>query len=309
VADSDARRRTPLIIDAVCNLFTPEVSASRPAWAREFHSDRSKVSGTAPSGVRLDEQIEAMRAAGIDHALLIAPRLGYRGLEDSWELAPEVVAEVVAQHPDLFRGLIGINPEDGVRGVREIDRWVTQEGFVGVHLYPHWFGLRPDDRRFYPFYAKCCELDVPIQMQVGRCQRYSRDRPMRNVGYPEAVDTVACDFPELRLVGIHVGWPWTEEMIAVAARHENVLIGTDAYAPKYLSDSLIEFISGEGRTKVLFGTDWPVIEFGRAVDELRERRIPPGPMDDLLAGNALRIYRLDDWGPAGPAVPREEMTR
>jgi uncharacterized protein len=284
-----------IVIDAVCNLFTPDVVRTRPAWTAEFHSDRTKVSGTAQHGVDLEDQRALMRRAGVSHALLLAPKLGYRGLTDSWELDPAAVYEAVARHPETFRGLLGINPEDGISGLRELERRVTQDGFVGAHLYPHWFGLRPDDRRFYPYYAKCCELDVPIQMQVGRCQRYSRDRPMQNVGFPWAVDTVACDFPELKLVGIHVGWPWTDEMISVAARHENVFIGTDAYAPRYLPESLIDFMRSEGRRKVIFGTDWPVIQFDRAVDELSRRAIPPEQLFDIMAGNAARIYGLSAW--------------
>ena len=282
------------VIDAVCNMFTPEIYVSRPAWTRQFHSDKMKVSGPRLQGVSLEEHVAVMRDAGIGRALLIAAKLGYRGLEDSWELDNAVVADAVERHPDVFRGLVGINPEDGVAGVRELKAWVGR-GFVGAHLYPHWFALRPDDRRFYPFYAACCELDVPIQMQVGRCQRYSRDRPMRNVGFPDAIDTVACDFPELKLVGIHVGWPWTREMIAVADRHQNVFIGTDAYGPRYLEQELIDFINGRGRDKVLFGTDWPVIDFGRAVSELIERGIEVASAGPLFSGNTRRLYHLDDW--------------
>jgi uncharacterized protein len=282
------------IIDAVCNLFTPEIYHSRPAWTRQFHSDKMKVSGPRLQGVTLEEHVAAMQQAGIGRALLIAAKLGYRGLEDSWELANADVADAVQRHPDAFRGLVGINPEDGIAGVRELKRWVGQ-GFVGAHLYPHWFALRPDDRRFYPYYAACCELDVPIQMQVGRCQRYSKDRPMRNVGFPDALDTIACDFPELKLIGIHVGWPWTREMIAVADRHENVMIGTDAYGPKYLDPELIEFINGRGRDKVLFGTDWPVIDFERAVRELLERGIDADSLGPLFSENTLRVYPLPDW--------------
>ena len=113
---------------------------------------------------------------------------------------------------------------------------VREYGFVGAHLYPHWFELAPDHARYYPFYAKCCELDVPIMMQVGQCldlparARAAERRPA------DHARPVACDFPELKLIGIHIGMPWTEEMIAMAWKHENVFIGSDAYAPKLLAD-------------------------------------------------------------------------
>ena len=57
--------------------------------------------------------------------------------------------------------------------MRDLERAVKELGFIGAHTYPHWFELPPDHRRYYPFYAKCCELDVPIQMQVGQSLVYS----------------------------------------------------------------------------------------------------------------------------------------
>lgn len=280
------------VIDAVCNVFTPEIYRTRPDWTRQFHSHKMKVSGAVLDGVSITEHVGLLAEAGIDRALLIAPKMGRRGLTDSWELDPQVVAQAVEDHPDTFRGLVGINPEDGQAGVDELKNLVTQQGFVGAHLYPHWFGLPPDSAAYYPFYAMCAELGVPIQMQVGRCQRYSADRPVRNVGFPDTIDRVACHFPQLKLVAIHVGWPWTSEMISVADKHRNVYIGTDAYAPKYLDAELIDFMSGWGSHKVLFGTDWPVIGFARAVRELRERGLPADAEQAVFGANALEIY---DW--------------
>lgn len=280
----------PIVVDAVCNLFTPEIYASRPDWTRGFHSDQMKVAGAVLDGVSVGEHVELMDAAGIDRALLIAPKMGRAGLTDSWELAPDVVAKVVEEHPDRFRGLAGVNPFEGNDGVLALRRAVSDLGFVGAHLYPHWFGLEPDDRLYYPYYAMCAELGVPIQMQVGRCQRYSRDRPMPNVGFPRTLDRIACDFPDLRVIGIHVGWPWTAEMISVADKHQNVYICIDAYAPRYLEAELVEYMATTGSHKVLFGTDWPVIPFRRAVDELREHALPPHAERAVLGGNALELY-------------------
>ena len=104
----------------------------------------------------------------------------------------------------------------------------------GAHLYPHWFELAPDHAKYYPFYAKCCELDVPIMMQIGHCLDYQRDRVLPSVGRPITLDRVAIDFPELKLIGIHQGLPWMDEMIAICFKHNNVFMCGDAYAPKPL---------------------------------------------------------------------------
>jgi len=251
-----------------------------------------KVAGAVLDGVSIDEHVALMADAGIDRALLIAPKMGRPGLPDSWRLDIGVVAAAVDAHPSQFRGLVGISPFDGLPGVLELQHAVRDLGFVGAHLYPHWFGLKPNHHLYYPFYAMCAELGVPIQMQVGRCQRYSRDRPMPNVGFPRTLDRIACDFPELKLVGIHVGWPWTSEMISVADKHANVYMCLDAYAPRYLDSELVEYMATAGSAKVLFGTDWPVIPFRRAVDELRDHALPPDAERAVLGGNAQELY---DW--------------
>ncbi|MEM7353813.1 MAG: amidohydrolase family protein, partial [Acidobacteriota bacterium] len=176
--------------------------------------------------------------------------------------------------------------------MRHVERAVKELGFVGAHLYPHWFGEPPDHRIYYPFYAKCAELGVPIQIQVG----HSAQGFLPTVAQPMLLDRVALDFPELTLIGIHIGYPWTEEMISVAWKHSNVYIGCDAHAPKYWDPSFVRFIgSRRGRDKVLFGTDWPVIGFERAVREIDEFGFSAEVKRKLMWENAVRVYGLEDW--------------
>ena len=98
---------------------------------------------------------------------------------------------------------------------------------------------------YYPFYAKCAELGVPIQIQVGHSAQWF----LRTVAQPITLDRVAIDFPELKIIGIHIGHPWTEEMISMAWKHPNVFIGTDAHLPKYWDKTLINFINSRGQDK------------------------------------------------------------
>jgi uncharacterized protein len=178
-----------------------------------------------------------------------------------------------------------------MESIRKLDHAVRELGFVGAHVYPHWYGQSPDHRAYYPFYAKCAELGVPIQIQVG----HSAQPFLPTVAHPMALDRVAIDFPELTLVGIHVGYPWTEEMCAVAWKHKNVYVGTDAHAPRYWDASLIKFINGRGQDKVMFGTDWPVIPFERAMKELHALELKEHAKRKLLFDNAVRVYRLEQW--------------
>ena len=74
------------------------------------------------------------------------------------------------------------------------------------------------------------------------------------------IDQVALDFPDLMIVCGHIGYPWTEEMIAVARKHENVYIDTSAYTAKRYPPELVDYMqSKSGRQKVMFGTNYPMI--------------------------------------------------
>lgn len=280
-------------IDLVANLFTPEVVASRPAWTRGFHSAKNGLPAEIVAGTTVPDMIDVMGRTGIGHALLLAARIGRRGLPGSWELDPHTVADVVAEHPRHFSGLYGINPYDSLAGARDLARFVTDHGFVGAHVYPHWFEKPPDDPIYFPFYVACAELGVPVQIQVGYSRVYEPEQRFSSVGRPEYIDRIACLLPELTIVAIHVGWPWTDEMIAVADKHENVYIGTDRHAPSRWPTQLVEYLSTWGRHKVLFGTDFPVVPYQVARRELDALGLDPAVEYDLLTGNTKRVYGLD----------------
>ena len=277
-------------IDIVVNLWTKEVTKNYPPALDQFWR-LIKIEGMTHDGVPIDEEIRQMQAAGIDKGLLVATTGGEVGSAIHFEKPYELIARVVGEYPDRFKGVIGVNPSRIMQWVRKLEVAVREHGFVGAHLYPHWFGQPPDDRMYYPFYAKCAELGVPVQIQVG----HSAQSFLRTVAQPITLDRVAIDFPELTIIGIHIGHPWTEEMISMAWKHPNVFIGTDAHAPRYWDASLVKFINTRGQDKVMFGTDWPVIGFERAMRELNELELREAAKRKLLVENAVRVYKLEDW--------------
>ena len=281
-------------IDAVVNIWTEEALSHRPGWGEDFFEGKVKAKKGTMAGMSLEAMLDGMAEASIDKALLIAPFTGRPGLPGCYHMPYEVVARACEKYPRQFYGLAGIDPFDGMNGVRAFEDAVTTMGFVGAHLYPHWFELEPDHRKYYPFYAKCVELGVPIQMQVGQSLIYTKDFPCRSVGRPITLDTVACDFPELKLIGIHVGIPWHDEMIAMAWKHENVFIGCDAHRPKYWPESFVHYINSYGQDKVIFGTDFPVLPWKRTVEDIDELGLKPDVRRKLMRDNVLRIYGLDD---------------
>ena len=280
------------IIDIVVNLYTPqEVELGQTGLDEEFKK-QVRMPEKMRSGVTIPDYIKKMDQAGIERSLLIAVRAGDIRVPESFEVPYESVHKVCNEYPDRFSGLAGIDPFRGMQGLRDLENAVNEMGFVGAHLYPHWCELPPNHRKYYPYYAKCSELGIPIMMQVGHNLIYSRKRRLPSVGKPIYLDQVAIDFPELKLIGIHIGIPWTEEMISMCWKHENVFTAGDAYAPKYWPESYVHYANSYGQKKVLFGTDWPVIDPVRAVEEFNQLNFRESASQRILRENALEVFNL-----------------
>ena len=112
------------------------------------------------------------------------------------------------------------------------------------------------------------------------------------VGRPIYLDRVALDFPELSIVAGHIGYPWTDEAIAVATKHENIYIDTSAYTAKRYPAQLVEYLKANGRSKVLFGTNYPMIKPAKALADLASLDLDQETQNQFLSGNAKRVFGL-----------------
>jgi predicted TIM-barrel fold metal-dependent hydrolase len=219
------------------------------------------------------------------------------GLLSAWHapgegtlISNDEVAGWVAAHPDRFAGLAAVDLARPMDGVRELGRCVSEHGFKGLRMLPWLWEAPPTDRRYYPLYAACVELGIPFCTQVGHTGPLRPSETGRPIPY---IDQVAIDFPELRIVCGHVGYPWTEEMIAVARKHENVVIDTSAYTSRRLPAELVAYMnSSGGRRKVLFGSNYPMLSPARALEGLDELGLDQETRELYLAGNAERIFAL-----------------
>lgn len=279
-------------IDIVCLPHTPQEVRENQIGVDKQFMDKVRMPEELRQGVEMDTYVEKMDRAGIGTSLLVAPRCGDLRVQHSYSVPYERIAQYCEAYPGRFAGIAGIDPSRIVPGVEELRMAVEELGFVGAHLYPHWFERSPDDAIYYPFYEKCCELNVPIMMQIGHCLDYRRDRILPSVGRPITLDRVAIDFPELTIIGIHLGWPWTEEMIAMCFKHNNVYMAGDAYAPSHWPAEFVHYLNSWGQDKVLFGTDWPVIDPERAIAEIDQLDLREVPKRKMLRDNALRVFRL-----------------
>lgn len=279
-----------IAIDTWCNPFTEDAlhqfSDSAVQDAAELFDQPDLFTGAVKTP---DEFVEKMDAAGVDKVLIPALKYGnirHKGMEI--DISYELVQELCQEYPDRFKGLAGINPHDGMEGVRRLETAVEDYGFVGANIDAYGFDVPLNHRKFYPFYTKCAELGVPVVMQVG----HSAIPTPNKHGKPILLDDIAIDFPELDLVGSHTGWPWTEELVAHAWVHPNVYIGTAAYAPQYWDESLVNFMRSHGRDKVLWGTDYPVVDFDQSLGQLEEFELSDEVESKVLAENAESIFDL-----------------
>jgi predicted TIM-barrel fold metal-dependent hydrolase len=277
-------------IDIVCNIFTPEAVEKGWTGLDDDFKEQVRMDPALRPGISIENYLRKMDAAGIERSLMIAVRAGDLRVRGSFEVPYEAIAEICNAYPDRFSGLAGVDPTRGMQGLRDLEQAISEYGFVGAHWYPHWFAMRPDAPQIYPYYAKCCELDVPIMMQVGHNLVYSKDRRLPSVARPIMLDQVAIDFPELTIIGIHIGIPWTDEMISMCWKHANIYTAGDAYAPKHWPDAYKRYADSYGAHKVLFGTDFPVIDPERAVSEIDDFGMRPASHQKLMRDNALKIF-------------------
>jgi len=237
------------------------------------------------------EMIKEMDEVGYDRIVICATKMWsyYYHHQLILDYSIDDLGDIVREAKGRVIGAASYNPFRIEESLKEVEKGVKEYGFKYVWFHPLSFGLRPDDRRFYPLYAKCNELDIAVGMQVG----HSAEVLPSEVGHPVFVDNVAIDFPNLRINLSHTGWPWVEEWCSMLWRHPNVYGDISAYFPSRLEQSQIRFMdSGRGRDKVLFGTNG--LGLKRCKEEFMALQIRDETKRMVLRENAIRFLKLEE---------------
>ena len=180
----------------------------------------------------------------------------------------------------------------------ELDHWVRDRGFRGLSLRPFMINLPPDERRYYPFYEKCVELDIPVSIHASH--NWTSGRPS-DLGHPRHFDIIACDFPELKLILSHGGYPWVLEACLLAWKHPNLYLDLAAHRPKYFTapgagwESLLHYGQTTIRDKVLYGTGAFLLGMSPTAhrDEFLALPVKPEVMEQWLFGNAAALLGIE----------------
>jgi predicted TIM-barrel fold metal-dependent hydrolase len=227
-----------------------------------------------------------LRAQQIARALIAPPpesaggdqAAGYR-----WTL------DAVQAHPDRLGLSVRVDADQGMRAVRALERMVRDDGARALRIVPYRDGKRPTHRSYYPLYAKCVELGIPVTITVGMPLV---ERP-GTVQDPRHLDKLCAFFPELVVVSAHGGAPWTAMLVQLLRTWPNLHHMISAYAPSRYPPELVAFANtARGRRKVLYASDYPLLSFERVRRELPACGIGDDAMPWFLEKNALRVF----WG-------------
>ncbi|MFN7954480.1 MAG: amidohydrolase family protein [bacterium] len=238
----------------------------------------------AATGLTPDDVVQLMDLAGVEQLLLCA-----WCRPSCWVATNDEIAEWVARHPTRFVGVAAVDLEKPMAAVRELDRAIKHLGFKALRVIPWLWSLPPNDKHYWPLYVKCIDLDIPFCTQVGHTGPLMPSETGRPIPY---IDEIALKFPELKIVGGHIGYPWTDEMIGLAWKHEHVYIDTSAYLPRYYPQQLVHFAKTYGKDKVLFGTNFPQLMFHKAVQQALELGLGEESERLFFRDNARRIFKL-----------------
>ena len=235
-----------------------------------------------------DQLIAAMDAAGIE-TVLATDLLAWSYVRQTRFAADmtEKITRLSKRFPGRVYGLADYDPLNIRASLNKLEVDIRERGFKGVYIHIYGYDIGLDHRKLYPLYAKCEEMGVPVAMQVG----HVLEAMPSEHGRPMQLDRIACDFPDLVIVGTHTGYPWVDEMLAVANKWPNVYVNIAAWLPKYFGPNLLQFIKGRGtHQKVIFGTNG--LDWSRYLMEFDKLEVPEERARAILFDNARRIYDL-----------------
>lgn len=209
----------------------------------------------------------------------------------------DYVAAIAEKHPDQFIGFATVDPRQGVKAVRELDRAVTRLGLRGLKLAPNCQFFFPNDTEYYPLYEKCVELKVPVIFHsgttgVGASSPGGLGVKLEYCKPIPYLDDVATDFPDLTVIMAHPAWPWQEEQLAILRHKANVYMDLSGWSPKYFSPALVHDMNTILQDKIMFGTDYPLLTPERWLSDFSRLNIRDDVKPKIMMENARRLLKL-----------------
>ena len=284
------------LVDPFLNLPHDPAEGPRemdPNIARWFKDSKALVNGAT-----IEEMVADMDEAGIEMGIVTvsagnvptSPYIVGQSVDHARLVKTlEKVAGMKVKYPGRFHGCVAIDPTGMMTAVRQLEMAIKDYGMNSCWMMPSLVGLPPNHACYFPIYAKCVELGIPVKINVGA------PGPLRlaDTQRPIYLDEVLLAFPELTVVATHVGHPWQMETVALLQKHANFYLITSGFAPKHVPQEIWNFVNTRGARKVMWSSDYPILPMQRCAkegwevalrDEATRRR--------YLRDNALEVFKL-----------------
>jgi predicted TIM-barrel fold metal-dependent hydrolase len=229
--------------------------------------------------------LKEMDEAGVTTGVIIGRNSGRYG-----SLSNDDVAKMVADYPGRFVGTASIDPSNRKIASEQINQAINA-GFRAINIEPGSYPLplMVDDRRLYPIYAQCEDADIPVIIMAG-----GSAGPDLSYTEPAHLDRVAADFPSLKIVVSHGGWPWVHQVLHIAFRRPNIYLSPDQYLANLPgSDDYIRAADGFLADRFLYASSYPFTPVTGYAAWFKKLPIRPESMEKILYKNAAKLLRLD----------------
>ena len=234
-----------------------------------------------PLSISLEDYFNQLDEADVESGLILS--------QDT-----QRTANLIARYPDRLKGLIIIDPNEG-DPAKNVEHAIKELGFSAVYASALHLNMEADDPRFFPIYAKTQELQIPVVIYTS--MNFNTD--MRwDIGHPRYIDAVARAFPHLKIIATCGGWPWVNEMVALARRHQNLYIDTCSHRPKHLAtpgsgwEMLLQFANTLLQDRMVFssGVGDIGLPLSQIVQEVRDLPLKEDVKRKWLYSNAAELF-------------------
>jgi predicted TIM-barrel fold metal-dependent hydrolase len=252
----------------------------QPEWMIRVKEDYFKGGDSFRKSPELHELLEDMDANGVTKAILMTRVGSSDGRAQRFAAASPERFALAAGGFNLLRPMKALRALESYVRDNPVAYAVVGPSFWGDGMYP------PSDAVYYPLYAKCCELDLPLCINTGIPGPPIPAEPQN----PIHLDRVCIRFPELRLCMIHGADPWWDVAIRLMLKYKNLHLMTSAWSPKRLPESLLHYMRTRGTDRIMFASDYPVLSLKRCIGEAEALDLSDDVRDAWLQRNAESFF-------------------
>lgn len=266
---------------------TLETLSNSPIFRKGLLESGRDLDAFVASAKTMDAIADELKAANFMRAVIVG-----RDAETTYQFKPnhEEIIPFLQKYPDLFVGFAGVDPHKGMDAVYQLEDLVKNHGFCGAAIDPMYAQIRSNHERYYPIYAKCCELDIPVIITTGLSP--SSPGVTMDSAAPIYIDAVARDFPMLKIILSHGGYPWVGETIGLAIRNTNVYLELSECEIQPLSNAYIEAANGPLQEKILFASAHPFFHYSDGIALYQKLPFHENVRENIFWKNAAKLLKL-----------------